>query len=70
MTKRASFEAIQHYVESFINYAPVDAARNIVLVGNKTDLASSRQVSAAEATALARELGLAAALETSAKDPS
>ena len=68
MTKRASFEAIQDYVESFINYAPVDAARNIVLVGNKTDLASSRRVSAVEATALARELGLAAALETSAKD--
>ena len=68
MTKRASFEAIQDYVESFINYAPADAVQNIVLVGNKTDLASSRQVSAAEATALARELGLAAALETSAKD--
>ena len=70
MTKRASFEAIQDYVESFINYAPVDAAQNIVLVGNKTDLASNRQVGQAEATALARDLGLAAALETSALDVS
>ena len=70
MTKRASFEAIQDYVESFINYAPVDGAQNIVLVGNKTDLASNRQVGQAEATALARDLGLAAALETSALDVS
>ena len=79
VTKRASFEAIQDYVESFINYAPVDAAQNIILIGNKTDLATSshlhqhssrRQVSTEEALRLAKELGLAACLETSAKDPS
>ena len=76
VTKRASFEAIQDYVESFINYAPVDAAQNIILIGNKTDLTTSsnhssrRQVSTEEALRLAKELGLAACLETSAKDPS
>ena len=67
VTQRASFEAISEYITSFIDFAPPNSARNIVLVGNKTDLEAKRQVSLSEAILLARKLGLAACLETSAK---
>ena len=45
VTQRASFEAITDYITSYINFAPPNTARNIVLVGNKTDLTDNRQVS-------------------------
>ena len=47
VTQRASFEAITDYITSYINFAPPNTARNIVLVGNKTDLTDNRQVSLA-----------------------
>ena len=56
---------------SFIDYSPTNTARNILLVGNKLDLASEkRQVSFSDAEGLARRMGLAGAVETSAKEGS
>ena len=45
VTQSASFEAITDYITSYINFAPPNTARNIVLVGNKTDLTDNREVS-------------------------
>ena len=53
-----------------MNTVPTESAKNILLVGNKTDLAASRQVELADAERLASELGLAGAIETSAKEGS
>lgn len=63
-----SFESISEQIQNFINYSAQDCSRNIVLVGNKLDLADqSREVSFTDALALARKLGLAGIIETSAK---
>ncbi len=43
-------------------------ARNIILVGNKTDLEEQRLVTIEEAVRLGKKLNLAAVYETSAKD--
>ena len=54
-----------------MNYSPTNSARNIILVGNKSDLADERrQVSFGQAELLARQLGLAGVVETSAKEGS
>lgn len=69
MTSKESFKAIRAQIENFIESSPIKIAQNIVLVGNKLDLASEyREVSLADAETLARELGLAGVLETSAKE--
>lgn len=69
MTSKESFDAITDQVTSFISYAPTNTARNIILVGNKVDLAcDKRQVSFADAERLGRRLGLAGVVETSAKE--
>ena len=52
-----------------MNYSPAETAHNIILVGNKIDLADEgRQVKFSEAEQLARDLGLAGCVETSAKE--
>ena len=69
VTSKESFDAITDQVSSFISYAPTNTARNIILVGNKVDLAcDKRQVAFAEAERLGRRLGLAGVVETSAKE--
>ena len=71
VTSQESFDSIADQVTSFIDYSPTNTARNILLVGNKLDLASEkRQVSFSDAERLARRMGLAGAVETSAKDGS
>lgn len=68
ITSRESFESIAEQVSSFIDYSPTNTARNILLVGNKADLAAEkRQVLFSDAERLARQMGLAGVLETSAK---
>jgi small GTP-binding protein len=67
---RTSFESISEQISNFINYSPQDCQRNIVLVGNKLDLEDSRQVKYHEGLELAKKLGLAGFVETSAKDGS
>ena len=71
INSKESFQAISEQIQNFIDYSPQCSARNIVLVGNKTDLGESqRKVEFAEACKLAREFGLAGAIETSAKEGS
>jgi len=53
---------------NFISSSAQDSAKNIILVGNKTDLEGNRKVSFEEAVQLAKRLNLAAVFETSAKD--
>ena len=67
LTNRDSFTNVAQQIQNFINYSPQDTARNITLVGNKLDLEENRQVSFEEATRLAKKLGLAGVVETSAK---
>ena len=70
ISNKQSFEAIVEQVNNFVAYTSKDYARNIILVGNKTDLEYQRQVNFEEAVQLAKQLNLAGCLETSAKDNS
>jgi Ras-related protein Ral-A len=65
VTDRASFETAKEIREQVARVHDREPAP-MILVGNKTDLAGARAVSAAEATALAAAWG-APYLETSAK---
>lgn len=67
ITNRASFDSIEEQIQSFISYSAQDVARNIILVGNKTDLEEKRKVPFEEAVRLGKKLNLAAVFETSAK---
>lgn len=68
ITSQESFDSIAEQVASFIDYSPTNTARNILLVGNKADLeAEKRQVAFSDAEKLAKMMGLAGCLETSAK---
>lgn len=68
ITNRTSFQEIRSQVENFVAYSSKEVARNIILVGNKCDLAQQRAVQFEEAVELAKSLNLAAVFETSAKD--
>jgi len=64
ITRRETFEHLTSWLEDCRKYSSSDIT--IMLIGNKSDLESSRQVSAQEATAFAQTHGLVF-LETSAK---
>jgi len=64
ITRRETFEHLTSWLEDCRKYSSSDIT--IMLIGNKSDLESSRQVSAAEAAAFAQTHGLVF-LETSAK---
>lgn len=66
ITRRGTFESVQHWIKEVELYG----AANVVmaLIGNKCDLEEERQVCFQEACTLAKEKGLLAALETSAKE--
>lgn len=66
ITRRGTFESVQHWIKEVELYG----AANVVmaLIGNKCDLEEERQVRFQEACALAKDKGLLAALETSAKE--
>lgn len=66
ITRRGTFESVQHWIKEVELYG----AANVVmaLIGNKCDLEDERQVRFQEACALAKDKGLLAALETSAKE--
>ncbi len=68
ITSRASFEEVTAFYDQIRRVKDVDHAA-MVVVGNKCDLESQRQVSVAEGAALARSLGEGCVfLETSAKE--
>jgi small GTP-binding protein len=64
LTNRESFESIGRWLQDIRDVARVDVVT--VLIGNKSDLADQRQVTTDEATAFAKEHGMAY-FETSAK---
>lgn len=68
ISSRASFDSIEEQIQSFISYSSQDVARNIILVGNKTDLNDKRKVTLDEAIRLGKKLNLAGVYETSAKN--
>lgn len=65
MTKRSTFDSIKTWLEEAKNYGHTNMT--FLLIGNKSDLSSSRQVSSQEGESFARQYGFEF-LETSAKD--
>lgn len=67
IASRATFEGLRKLVEQIIRVKELDIQNiPLVLVGNKADMTSHREVSAADAALLARVLGCEC-IETSAK---
>ncbi len=56
LTSHLSFQGLRHWLEDLGAYAPDKCPK--LLLGNKSDLASQRQVSREEAQQLARDLNL------------
>ncbi|KAI1880199.1 hypothetical protein JX265_001820 [Neoarthrinium moseri] len=69
ITSRTTFDGVRNFYRQLqhVKHYPEDAPMPMILVGNKTDLATSRAVSTQEGQALAKEFKVAY-LETSAKD--
>ncbi|XP_019947902.1 ras-related protein Rab-19-like [Paralichthys olivaceus] len=66
ITRRSTFDSVTHWIKEVELYG----ANNVVLVliGNKCDMEEERQVQFEDACNLAKERGILAALETSAKE--
>lgn len=65
ITRPQTFEVVHEWVEAMrksVDYEPI-----LILLGNKSDLASNRKVSKEQGEALAKELGVTMYRETSAK---
>ncbi|XP_030576616.1 ras-related protein Rab-19-like [Archocentrus centrarchus] len=65
ITRRATFDSVKHWIKEVELYGAANVV--LVLIGNKCDLEQERQVQFQEACSLAKERGILAALETSAK---
>ncbi|XP_076009235.1 ras-related protein Rab-19-like [Genypterus blacodes] len=66
ITRRSTFDSVKHWIQEVEIYGATNVA--LVLIGNKSDLESKRQVLFQEACSLAKDRGILAALETSAKE--
>lgn len=66
ITRRPTFDSVTHWIQEVEQYGAANVV--LVLIGNKCDLESERQVRFQEACCLAKEKGVLAALETSAKE--
>lgn len=66
ITKRKSFESINHWYNQIIEHSD-NENMPILLIGNKSDLSSKRKVSFEEATMVAKTMNMIY-FETSAKD--
>lgn len=66
ITRRATFDSVKHWIKEVELYGAANVV--LVLIGNKCDLEQERQVQFQEACSLAKERGILAALETSAKE--
>uniref|UniRef100_A0A8C7Y0U0 Ras-related protein Rab-19 n=1 Tax=Oryzias sinensis TaxID=183150 RepID=A0A8C7Y0U0_9TELE len=65
ITRRATFDSVSHWIREVELYGAANVV--LVLIGNKCDLEEERQVRFQDACNLAKEIGILAALETSAK---
>ncbi|XP_028249377.1 ras-related protein Rab-19-like [Parambassis ranga] len=66
ITRRSTFDSVSHWIKEVEQYGAANVV--LVLIGNKCDLEQERQVQFVEACDLAKERGILAALETSAKE--
>ncbi|XP_040885728.1 ras-related protein Rab-19-like [Toxotes jaculatrix] len=66
ITRRSTFDSVTHWIKEVELYGAANVV--LVLIGNKCDLEQERQVQFVEACNLAKEKGILAALETSAKE--
>ncbi|XP_022058597.1 ras-related protein Rab-19-like [Acanthochromis polyacanthus] len=66
ITRRSTFDSVNHWIKEVELYGAANVV--LVLIGNKCDLEDERQVQFEEACNLAKERGILAALETSAKE--
>lgn len=65
ITRRTTFESVIHWIQEVQQYGAASVV--LILIGNKSDLDSQRQVLFEDACTMAEERGALAALETSAK---
>lgn len=66
ITRSATFDSVTHWIKEVEQYGATNVV--LVLIGNKCDLEDERQVQFEKACNLAKEKGILAALETSAKE--
>ncbi|XP_017270395.1 ras-related protein Rab-19-like [Kryptolebias marmoratus] len=66
ITKDSTFDSVSHWIKEVELYGASNVV--LVLIGNKCDLENERQVPFEKACNLAKERGILAALETSAKE--
>ncbi|XP_008277119.1 ras-related protein Rab-19-like [Stegastes partitus] len=66
ITRRPTFDSVTHWIKEVELYGATNVV--LVLIGNKSDLEDERQVLFEEACNIAKERGILAALETSAKE--
>ncbi|KAL2102448.1 hypothetical protein ACEWY4_001616 [Coilia grayii] len=66
ITRRATFTSVTHWLHEVQTFGAANVL--LTLIGNKCDLEDQREVRFEEACALAEDHGMAAALETSAKE--
>ncbi|XP_068162526.1 ras-related protein Rab-19-like [Antennarius striatus] len=66
ITRQPTFDSVSHWIKEVELYGAANVV--LMLIGNKCDLEQQREVSFRKACNLAKERGLLAALETSAKE--
>ncbi|KAM3609165.1 uncharacterized protein V6R79_010621 [Siganus canaliculatus] len=66
ITRRPTFESVPHWIREVEQYGAASVV--LILIGNKSDLQTQRQVLFEDACTLAESSGILAALETSAKE--
>ncbi|XP_029017704.1 ras-related protein Rab-19-like [Betta splendens] len=66
LTRSSTFDSVTHWIKETELYGAANVV--LVLIGNKSDLEDQRQVPFVKACDLAKERGILAALETSAKE--
>lgn len=65
LTRRTTFDSVPHWIQEVEQFGAASVV--LILIGNKSDLHSQREVLFEDACTLAEERGALAALETSAK---
>ncbi|KAM9808280.1 ras-related protein Rab-19 [Neosynchiropus ocellatus] len=66
ITRRPTFDSVSHWIREVEQYGAASVV--LILIGNKSDLESQRQVLFEDACTAAENNGMLAALETSAKE--
>ncbi|XP_053742165.1 ras-related protein Rab-19 [Synchiropus splendidus] len=66
ITRRQTFDSVSHWIREVEQYGAASVV--LILIGNKSDLESQRQVLFEDACTVAENNGMLAALETSAKE--